>query len=102
VPRTTAAASELTPREIRAGGERLAALVARVRPGVVVVLGIGAYRTAFGHPRATLGPQPDPIAGTPVWVVPNPSGLQARYGPEEIAGFLRRAVEAGGRTDHAV
>lgn len=102
VPRTTAAASELTPREIRAGGERLAGLVARVRPGVVVVLGIGVYRTAFGHPRATLGRQPDLIAGTPVWVVPNPSGLQARYGPDEIAGLLRRAADAGGHTGRAV
>ena len=95
VPRTTAAASELTPQEIRAGGERLAALVARVRPGVVVVLGVGAYRTAFGHPRATLGRQPEPLAGVPVWVAPNPSGLQARYGVEEIAALLRDAARDG-------
>jgi double-stranded uracil-DNA glycosylase len=95
VPRATAAASELTREEIRAGGARLASTVARLRPGVVVVLGAGAYRTAFGRPRAELGPQPEPIGGAPVWVVPNPSGLQARYGPDEIAALLRDAAAVG-------
>lgn len=95
VSRTTAAASELRPDEVRAGGERLAALVERLRPGVIVVLGVGAYRTAFGRPRATLGPQPESLGGSPVWVVPNPSGLQARYGLDEIAALLRDAAGAG-------
>ena len=95
VPRTTAAASELTAAEVRAGGERLEALVARHRPRAVAVLGMGAYRTAFGRPRAGLGRQPETIAGAPVWVVPNPSGLQARYGVDQIAAQLREAWESG-------
>jgi double-stranded uracil-DNA glycosylase len=91
VQRTTAAAAELTPEEIRAGGERLAALVARHRIGTVAILGMGAYRTAFGRPHAGLGLQPETIAGAAVWVLPNPSGLQARYGVEEIGALLREA-----------
>ena len=91
VQRTTAAAAELTPEEIRAGGERLAALVARHRIRTVAILGMGAYRTAFGRPRAGLGLQPETIAGAAVWVLPNPSGLQARYGVEEIGALLREA-----------
>ena len=91
VQRTTAAAAELTPEEIRAGGERLAALVARHRIRTVAVLGMGAYRTAFGRPRAGLGLQPETIGGAAVWVLPNPSGLQARYGVEEIGALLREA-----------
>jgi TDG/mug DNA glycosylase family protein len=91
VPRATAAASELSPEEIRAGGDRLAALVARHRVRTVAILGMGAYRTAFGRPRAAMGRQDEPLAGATVWVVPNPSGLQARYGVEEIAALLREA-----------
>ena len=91
VPRTTAAAAELTQAEIRAGGARLAAMVARHRIRTVAILGMGAYRTAFGRPRAGMGLQPEPLAGAAVWVVPNPSGLQARYGVEEIGALLREA-----------
>lgn len=91
VARTTAAAAELAPDEIRAGGGRLAALVARHRVRTVAILGIGAYRTAFGRPRAAAGLQEETIAGAAVWVVPNPSGLQARYGVEEIGALLREA-----------
>ena len=91
VPRTTAAAAELTQAEIRAGGARLAAMVARHRIRTVAILGVGAYRTAFGRPRAGMGLQPEPLAGAAVWVVPNPSGLQARYGVEEIGELLREA-----------
>lgn len=92
VARATAAAAELTPEEIRAGGERLTRLVARRRPGAVAVLGVGAYRTAFGDRSAGPGRRPRPLAGVPVWVVPNPSGLQARYGVDEIAALLREAA----------
>jgi double-stranded uracil-DNA glycosylase len=95
VPRPTAAASELTPQEIREGGARLERLVERLRPGVVVILGAGAYRTAFGRPRAAIGAQPEPLGGAPVWLVPNPSGLQARYGLEQIAALLRDAALVG-------
>jgi double-stranded uracil-DNA glycosylase len=95
VPRPTAAASELTPQEIREGGALLERLVERLRPGVVVILGAGAYRTAFGRPRAAIGAQPEPLGGAPVWLVPNPSGLQARYGLEQIAALLRDAALVG-------
>lgn len=95
VARATATAAELGREELRAGVPRLEALLRRWRPGAVAVLGMGAYRTAFRRPRAGLGRQPESLAGTPVWVVPNPSGLQARYGVEEIAALLRAAWEGG-------
>ena len=91
VPRTTAAAAELTPDEIRAGGARRGRRAARHRVRTVAILGMGAYRTAFGRPRAGMGLQPEGLAGAAVWVVPNPSGLQARYGIEEIGALLREA-----------
>lgn len=75
--RATARADELTPEELRAGGAALVALVEERRPRVVAVAGITAYRTAFGRPRATLGHQPEPLGGADLWVVPNPSGLNA-------------------------
>ena len=96
VPRTTAAAAELTRDELRAGGQRLGALVARHRIRTVAILGMGAYRTAFAHPKAAMGLQDQPLGGAPVWVLPNPSGLQARYGVDEIAALLRQAWAASG------
>jgi TDG/mug DNA glycosylase family protein len=79
VDRATAGAAALTPEELRAGVERLTAKVASARPEVVAVLGVGAYRTAFARPKATIGPQPDLIGGARSWVLPNPSGLNAHY-----------------------
>jgi double-stranded uracil-DNA glycosylase len=81
----TATAADLTSEELRAGAKRLAAKVARARPAAVAVLGVGAYRTAFTNPTATVGPQPTPIAGTPAWVLPNPSGLNAHYQLPDLA-----------------
>jgi TDG/mug DNA glycosylase family protein len=91
VARTTAAATEVTPAELREGADRLRALVADLRPRAVAVLGMGAYRTAFRAPRAPIGRQADDLEGAALWVLPNPSGLQARYGTEEIAAGLRAA-----------
>jgi TDG/mug DNA glycosylase family protein len=79
VARATARADELTPAEIVAGGALLAAKVARYQPTWVAILGIGAYRTAFAHRAATIGPQPTPIGGAQAWVLPNPSGLNAHF-----------------------
>jgi double-stranded uracil-DNA glycosylase len=93
VPRATAAATELVRDELRAGGARLERLIARHHPGAVAVLGMGVYRTAFGAPRARPGRQPASIAGRPTWAIPNPSGLQGRYGIDEIASLLREAWE---------
>jgi TDG/mug DNA glycosylase family protein len=79
VARATATADELAPAELLAGRKRLERKVKRHRPYTVAVLGIGAYRTAFGERTATLGPQEKSIAGAALWVLPNPSGLNAHY-----------------------
>jgi TDG/mug DNA glycosylase family protein len=79
VARASARADELSADEIVAGGMRLRELVLATRPGWLAVVGITAYRTAFGRPRAAVGPQDEPIGGTQVWVLPNPSGLNAHW-----------------------
>ncbi len=79
VGRTTARADELSADELRAGARRLERLIRRRRPRRVAVLGVTAYRTAFERPKASLGPQPEPLAGAELWVLPNPSGLNAHY-----------------------
>ena len=95
VPRATAAASELGPAELRAGAERLERLVCEQRPRVVAFLGMLAYRTAMRQPRASIGRQPQRICESAVWLLPNPSGLQARYQLAEMVELfaeLRRAA----------
>ena len=79
VNRGTAAANELSSAELIEGGRALAAKVRRFRPRAVAFVGLGAYRSAFGRPRATLGLQPEPLEGAKVWVLPSPSGLNANY-----------------------
>jgi len=100
VRRATAKASELGPEEQRAGGTELAALVRRTRPTVVAIAGITAYRTAFGHPKAVMGRQPDaeggPFEGTELWVVPNPSGLNAHETVETLAAAYAAPARAAG------
>ena len=89
VARATATAAELTAEELAAGGRTLARKVARWKPRVLAVLGIGAYRDAFGRPKATLGLQPERIGATSLWVLPNPSGLNAHYQRGELARLFR-------------
>ena len=83
VARATAQAAELAPAELRTGGERLGpgrrAPPRGLGPRVLAVAGVTAYRTAFARPRAAIGPQPEPLGTTPVWVLPNPSGLNASW-----------------------
>lgn len=79
VARPTRTAAELGPTELRMGAAALAEMVAAHRPRVVAVLGITAWRVAFDRPRATVGLQPESIAGAAAWVVPNPSGLNAHH-----------------------
>jgi TDG/mug DNA glycosylase family protein len=79
VPRTTASAAELSAAELRAGAGRLLHLVAAWRPRWVAVLGVQAYRKAFAQPAANMGRQTETFADSGLWVLPNPSGLQARY-----------------------
>jgi len=95
VSRATAGAAELSERELRTGARRVRRMVRRFRPEVVAFLGVGAFRAAFGRPRATVGPQPEKICGARVWVLPNPSGLNAHYQLRALAaefGRLKRAV----------
>lgn len=96
VPRATATADELSPEEFVAGQRRLKAMVKRYQPQVVAVLGISAYRTAFAQKVVTLGRQPEPLVDTTLWVLPNPSGLNAHYQLADLAKHfraLRQAVE---------
>jgi TDG/mug DNA glycosylase family protein len=88
VDRPTRAASELAPEELRAGAAALAALVAAVRPGVLAFVGIGAFRTGYGRPKAGLGLQDSPVAGVPVWVLPNTSGLNANHQLPDLIGLF--------------
>nr|WP_225447465.1 G/U mismatch-specific DNA glycosylase [Streptacidiphilus sp. PB12-B1b] len=90
VARASARADELTADEYRTGGQELAERVARLRPRALAVLGIGAYRSAFARPRATVGRQPEDLNGTQVWVLPNPSGLNAHYTLDGIAAEFRK------------
>jgi len=85
VARATAQASELHSTELKAGREHLVALAVRYRPRIIAIAGVTAYRTAFGRPRATIGPQPDLLGPARVWVVPNPSGLNAHFSRDAIA-----------------
>jgi TDG/mug DNA glycosylase family protein len=97
VERTTASAVELSLDELVEGRNQLAEKVARYQPVCVAVLGIGAYRTAFGDRHARPGEQPHSLAGARVWVLPNPSGLNAHYQLDDLAKLfaeLRRAVMA--------
>jgi double-stranded uracil-DNA glycosylase len=96
VTRATVRASELSPKELREGGERLLNLVAQRRPKVVAVAGITAYRQAFKQPKATLGRQHETWSGAALWVVPNPSGLNAHETIASLAAaYAAPAAEAG-------
>jgi len=85
VPRATATADLLTREELLKGGRRLIAKIRRYRPGVLAILGLGAYRAAFNQPKTTAGRQEEMIGDTILWVLPNPSGLNANYQREELA-----------------
>lgn len=95
--RPTARAAELTAAELREGAVLLAELVSRYRPRWVAVVGITAYRTAFARPRAVIGRQEDRLGPAGLWVLPNPSGLNAHYPPPALAaafGELRAVALA--------
>jgi len=89
VARATATADELAPDELIAGQERLLARVKRYQPKAVAVLGIGAYRTAFARPKAALGKQSEQLADAVLWVLPNPSGLNAHYQLVDLVNHFR-------------
>jgi TDG/mug DNA glycosylase family protein len=95
-PRATAKASELSREELRAGGERLVSLVAERRPQVVAVAGITAFRDAFARPKAVMGRQDESMADAQLWVVPNPSGLNAHETTESLARAYREPARVAG------
>jgi double-stranded uracil-DNA glycosylase len=103
VARVTATAKEISTAELAEGVELLREKVAQVGPEVLAVLGLGAWRSAVDK-RAQLGRQPEPFAGAAVYVLPNPSGLQARYQLPELGAFfaevrLARDASASGADD---
>jgi len=89
--RATRAADELTADELRAGAAELERTVRRYGPRLVAMVGLTAYRLAFARPRATMGLQGDEVGGRPVWVLPNPSGLNAHYKPADFARLYAEA-----------
>ncbi len=93
----TATADELDTRTLAAGGKRLVAKIRRYRPAVVAVLGLKAYRLAFGQPKAKFGPQEEPIGSSRVWVLPNPSGLNAAYQLPALVKMFRKVRIEGER-----
>lgn len=94
VARATARADELERDELRAGARRLTGLAERYEPEWVAVVGISAYRTAFDRGKAVGGPQDEAIAGARLWVLPNPSGLNAHYQADALADAFRALREA--------
>jgi TDG/mug DNA glycosylase family protein len=97
VARATATAAELGPDELREGKVRLVRKVTRFRPRAVAVLGIGAYRLAFGDPGAGVGRQDEMIGRSMLWVLPNPSGLNANHQLPDLARAFRALRSAVSR-----
>jgi double-stranded uracil-DNA glycosylase len=94
VARTTATAAEVTREELIEGRRRLERKVRRYAPRWLAVAGIGAYRVAFDSPRAVVGPQEGTIGPTRIWVLPNPSGLNAHHQPKDLARAFRELRDA--------
>jgi double-stranded uracil-DNA glycosylase len=95
--RATARAAELSPAELRAGAEVLTAKVVEFAPRWLAVVGVTAYRTAFGQPDAVVGAQAASLGPTRLWVLPNPSGLNAHYSAAALAAEFARLREAAGQ-----
>jgi len=99
VGRATASADQLTKEEIVAGGEHLRAKVLRYRPRILAVLGLGAYRTAFNQPKALVGRQEECLGESVLWILPNPSGLNANYQAADLARLFRELKQAADNTE---
>lgn len=96
VPRPSARAAEVTTEELREGAGRLERLVGTHQPTAVAILGLTAYRAAFGRPKARAGRQDERLGASQLWVLPNPSGLNAHAKPADHAAGLRAAAAAAG------
>ncbi len=94
VSRATLRADELTAEELVAGAKVVVRKVRKYEPRYLAVVGVSSYRIAFDRPKAVVGPQPDTIGQTKLWVLPNPSGLNAHYRPQELAVVFRELREA--------
>ena len=97
-PRATAQAAELTTDELRDGADRLLALVEARRPRIIAIAGVTAYRTAFARPKASIGPQPQQLGSARLWILPNPSGLNASWPLARIAEAFRELRAAAGQS----
>ena len=97
VDRPTRAAAELSRDELRTGAEALTSLIRANRPRILAVLGITAWRAAWERPKARLGPQAERVGGSAVWVLPNPSGLNAHHQLADLAAAYREMARAAGR-----
>ena len=98
VMRATASADQLSREELRHGGKRLTTKVRRYRPDFLAMLGLGAFRAAWEQPKAIIGRQEVTIGETVIWVLPNPSGLNAHYQAKDLARLfseLKAAVDSG-------
>ena len=99
VVRATATADHLTREELVAGGKKLIHKVRRYRPQFLAVVGLGAYRIAFNRPKATVGRQEEKIDDTVLWVLPNPSGINANYQQDDLARLFKELKAASDRAD---
>jgi len=95
-PIATARADELSKQQLRDGGETLRALVRERKPNVVAILGVTAYRQAFGNAKVAVGPSDHAFEGAELWILPNPSGLNAHETVESLADWYGRAAQAAG------
>jgi len=89
-PRATATADDLSLGEIQRGGKALSEKIKKYEPGMAAILGIRTYRAAFHFPKAKIGLQKERIGSTQVWVLPNPSGLNAHYQPRDLARLFKQ------------
>jgi TDG/mug DNA glycosylase family protein len=96
VARATARADELSPAELQLGASRLEERVGDWRPAVVAIAGVTAYRHAFGRTKAAVGRQPERLTGAELWVVPNPSGLNAHSDLAALAAAYAEPARAAG------
>ena len=101
VDRATVAAHELSGAELVLGRQRLKRKIRRFQPRLLAILGVEAYRKAFAEKSAGVGPQPQQLDGIPLWVLPNPSGLNAHYRPADLAKIFADLRCACGKTPFA-
>ena len=99
VDRATATAAELSMSELVAGGQALVKKVGRSTPAFVAFLGITTYRSAFGRRKAVVGRQPDRLGDSQIWVLPNPSGLNAHYQVADLGRLFAELWAASSPTD---